>query len=262
MSIISLALLVLSHILADFTFQNKDLAEGKQKYFLKLLKHILIYFILSVILTIFYFNIKLIIILLSITVIHGLIDYFKILFEQAFNRRYSLEFFLFDQLLHITVLIAVYPFVSEFKLNIIFQIIYDFLINFYPILGRLTAVHIHSFIIIVIILIFNFKASNIIVNKVLIKYRADFKNKEASKGTAIGNLERLLVLIFVLMGTYSLVGLLFTAKSLIRFKELENCKDKNTNFVEYYLIGTFTSILIAIISGLIIKFLLNGVNII
>ncbi len=64
-------------------------------------------------------------------------------------------------------------------------------------------------------------------------------------GALIGLLERALVLTFVLLGQYTAIGLILTAKSIARYKELED-----RHFAEYYLIGTLSSMLFAILAGM------------
>ncbi|MGQ9854064.1 MAG: hypothetical protein ACUVTG_11770 [Candidatus Oleimicrobiaceae bacterium] len=64
-------------------------------------------------------------------------------------------------------------------------------------------------------------------------------------GALIGALERALTVTFVLLGQYTALGLVLTAKSITRFEEL-----KNRSFAEYYLIGTLASMLWAILVGL------------
>ncbi|MFL8968448.1 DUF3307 domain-containing protein [Helcococcus kunzii] len=66
---------------------------------------------------------------------------------------------------------------------------------------------------------------------------------EIGAGALIGSLERILSIIFLSMGQVSAIGLIYTAKSIARFKEIE----ENKRFAEYYLIGTLYSILYAII---------------
>lgn len=72
-------------------------------------------------------------------------------------------------------------------------------------------------------------------------------------GAWIGNLERLLSGIFILLGQFSAVGLTMTAKSVARYDQIS----KNPAFAEYYLIGTLYSILYTVILYcLIFRFLL------
>ena len=64
-------------------------------------------------------------------------------------------------------------------------------------------------------------------------------------GLAIGILERIFVLTLVLYGQFTAIILVLTAKSIARFEDL-----KKREFAEYYLIGTFTSMLFALFVGL------------
>jgi len=63
-------------------------------------------------------------------------------------------------------------------------------------------------------------------------------------GATIGIFERILTLALVLVGQYTAIILVLTAKSVARFETL-----KNREFAEYYLIGTFSSILFAMLVG-------------
>ncbi len=65
-------------------------------------------------------------------------------------------------------------------------------------------------------------------------------------GARVGILERLLVFTLIQVGQWSVIGFVVAAKSIARFRELE---DKA--FTDYYLAGTFTSLLVAIASGLL-----------
>jgi hypothetical protein len=69
-----------------------------------------------------------------------------------------------------------------------------------------------------------------------------------NRGEWIGILERIITVTFVLTGNYTAVAFVLTAKSIARFKELDS-KD----FAEYYLLGTSTSVAIALLAGTIAK---------
>lgn len=68
-------------------------------------------------------------------------------------------------------------------------------------------------------------------------------------GRWIGMLERMLVLALSMLGEYSAIAFVFTAKSIARFKEIE----QNRDFAEVYLLGTLTSVTIALFSALVAK---------
>ena len=68
----------------------------------------------------------------------------------------------------------------------------------------------------------------------------------ARVGSTIGVLERILIVVFVLTGTDVAIGFVVAAKTLARFRLLDD-----RDFAEYYLLGTLASVAIAIISALI-----------
>ena len=71
---------------------------------------------------------------------------------------------------------------------------------------------------------------------------------EIQRGRWIGNLERALLLAIIAEGSYPAIAFLIAAKGLIRSKELEN-----RDFAEYFLVGTFASIAVALAAGILIR---------
>ena len=74
---------------------------------------------------------------------------------------------------------------------------------------------------------------------------------EIQRGRWIGNLERALLLAIIAEGSYPAIAFLIAAKGLIRSKELEN-----RDFAEYFLVGTFASIAVALASGILIRWII------
>ncbi|HTV60393.1 MAG TPA: DUF3307 domain-containing protein [Verrucomicrobiae bacterium] len=72
-------------------------------------------------------------------------------------------------------------------------------------------------------------------------------------GLYIGWLERILILTAVLLRSPATVGLVLTAKSIVRYPEI-----KSGRFAEYFLIGTLLSILLALLGGIILLKILYG----
>jgi len=70
----------------------------------------------------------------------------------------------------------------------------------------------------------------------------------ARVGATIGVLERILIVVFVLTGSEAAVGFVVAAKTLARFRLLDD-----RDFAEYYLLGTLASVAVAIVSGLIAR---------
>ena len=95
------------------------------------------------------------------------------------------------------------------------------------------------------------KPTNIFIKLLLDKYKIGIQPECVeikNAGALIGNLERILTLVFVLVGHWEAIGFIIAAKSLLRFK------DSYTAKTEYVLAGTFLSFGIAVIIGIMIKY--------
>lgn len=67
-------------------------------------------------------------------------------------------------------------------------------------------------------------------------------------GELIGKLERVIVAALVLSGAATAIGFVLTAKSVARFKQMED-----RNFAERYLVGTLISVSVALAAALLVK---------
>lgn len=244
-------LLLTGHFLADFTFQPYRLSEKKKNSIKFLLLHSLIYTLLTFFVCLLFGNVlKIILFGAVISVSHILLDFMKIRLDKKYNNvRYTFFSFLFDQILHIAILFIVSLFLNGFNIighylvvkpynylslrlifsigiNKVFRIILAFVTVGYP--ASVFIKHFFNFI---------FKTGN---DKTALNVCQEDEDNKA--GSVIGILERLLVLILGLMGLYASIALVLTAKSIARFKQME---DKA--FAEKYLIGTLISMLIAIL---------------
>jgi hypothetical protein len=76
--------------------------------------------------------------------------------------------------------------------------------------------------------------------------RAHGHPSPARIGATIGVLERLLIVTFVLTGSTAAIGFVVAAKTLARFKQLDD-----RDFAEYYLLGTLASVGVALGSALL-----------
>ncbi len=74
---------------------------------------------------------------------------------------------------------------------------------------------------------------------------------ELARNRAIGLLERGLVLTFVLMGEYTVVGLVLIAMILSRFRSLDD-----REYADYFVISTMASFLLAVAGGAALKVVL------
>jgi hypothetical protein len=71
---------------------------------------------------------------------------------------------------------------------------------------------------------------------------------EYNRGRVIGTLERIAVYVLVVQGQYDALGLVLAAKGLARFQNLDD-----REFAEYFLIGTFLSVILAGAVALAVK---------
>ena len=99
------------------------------------------------------------------------------------------------------------------------------------------------------------KPSSILLGLFLKQWTPSSSNSQSlpKAGQWIGYIERILILTFVLVGSFEGVGFLLAAKSVFRFGELNKAKEIQTT--EYVLIGTFASFTIAILTGIAITHL-------
>lgn len=95
------------------------------------------------------------------------------------------------------------------------------------------------------------KPTNIFITNILQFYKPANKesNNENTKkvGRMIGTVERIIMLFFLLIRQYSLVGLVLTAKSIARYNKISEDKE----FAEYYLLGTLLSTICVLMISII-----------
>lgn len=77
-----------------------------------------------------------------------------------------------------------------------------------------------------------------------VEYEAEYKLvKDKKAGAIIGFLERIIIVIFISLQQYAAIGLVLTAKSIVRYDRIA----KDQEFSEYYLIGTLFSLISALV---------------
>jgi len=76
--------------------------------------------------------------------------------------------------------------------------------------------------------------------------------EEYNRGRLIGNLERIVLTIVVAAGSYAALAFLVAAKGVVRSDEFE----KDRDFTEYFLIGSLSSVLVALCAGMALRFAL------
>jgi hypothetical protein len=218
--------LILAHIIGDFYLQTDKYCQQKIEKKLCspfLYAHSIIIGVLSWIVVpygdFFFFT-------LLITISHLLIDAIKTYFPKGL---YS---FVADQCIHLAIIIGIALLYHRTNLPL-----YPI-----PIFNMISAP------LLLLAILLCMKPANILIRLILEKYKVgetvsceEIKNA----GALIGNLERILTVIFVLINQYEAIGFIIAAKSLLRFKDTDTAK------TEYVLAGTFLSFGIALICGLL-----------
>lgn len=241
--------LLLAHILGDFFLQNQHICDEKKEKGLcgiHLYGHAFVIFVLSAIVM---FSIKLWFAAIIIGVTHLVIDAIKSFLEKKlknkgteFENRFSLWLFIVDQCLHVIIILVVS--LWSVKLNSWNQPSY---------LSFITAKH----LLLILAFLICSKPANVLIREILnycqVKTMKDegFDNskEEATfkSGALIGVFERWIILLFLLVKGYLVIGYLITAKSILRFGEGER-----NERIEYILAGTLVSFAISIICGLLV----------
>ena len=116
----------------------------------------------------------------------------------------------------------------------------------------------NQFWIILTALILLTNPTSIIIKNIISIWTPENKNKDKSlqnAGNYIGILERLFIFSFILTGHFEAIGFLLAAKSIFRFGDLKEAKDRK--LTEYVLIGTLLSFGIALLIGLLVQIALG-----
>lgn len=221
--------LLMAHVIGDFYLQSDKYCKKKEESKLKspfLYVHSILHRVLS---WAFVSTVDFWIYALLIFVTHLLIDAMKSYMCKG------LWSFLIDQIAHIIILCFIaHLYVSQCHLPI--QSI-DFLNH----------ISIPAFVFAILCCL---KPTNILIKLILERYKiGETESCKSMKnaGALIGNLERILTLVFVLIGQYEAVGFILAAKSVLRFKDTDTAK------TEYVLAGTLLSFGIATLLGLMVK---------
>lgn len=238
----SLWLLLAAHLIADFSLQSADWAEKKTQKFRYLVGHAFVYAV--VIAVISFLCIPSSIVLIPFVIIalsHFFIDWIRVHADKKYKTPAAhFSSFVIDQVLHIAI---IYVSVCAFGLN-------EQTRNW---LTDLTAaVPVEQILRYVLIFVIILDPASVFVKKLSIYVsggtNSSGQKKEPPVGSVIGKLERILTVILVLCGEIGAIGFVLTAKSLARYKQLDN-----QNFAEKYLVGTLSSTAIAIIAALLLK---------
>ena len=223
--------LLLAHLIGDFLLQPTSWVEDKEKNKQKslyLYLHIFLHGAIAWILVgekdFFWFAILL-------AVSHGFIDFLKLYFQTKKTKRI---WFSIDQILHLLVIVIVTLIYTNTKIE----------------LDHLSS----QFWIVLTGIVLLTKPTSIIIKNIISIWTPENKTKDNSlqnAGNYIGILERLFVFCFILTGHFEAIGFLLAAKSIFRFGDLKEAKDRK--LTEYVLIGTLLSFGVALLIGLLVQ---------
>ncbi|AWK04953.1 DUF3307 domain-containing protein [Flavobacterium crocinum] len=229
--------LLLAHLLGDFIWQpgswvtDKETKKHKSIY---LYIHIILHGILAAILA---GEIRFIPYAILIAVTHGIIDLIKLNFQKKKNKR---TWFVVDQIAHILVLIGVVLLYENKNIPPFWQ-------------ENVFWIYLTGILLLT-------KPTSIFIKTIISIWAPESKlnnqdNSLVAAGNYIGILERLFVFGFILTNHFEAIGFLLAAKSIFRFGDLKEAKDRK--LTEYVLIGTLISFGIAILAGLLVQMLLQ-----
>lgn len=230
--------LILAHLVGDFILQPHSWVKAKEEKRLKawqLYIHVILHGLLSILLI---WNWHFWKYMLFIIGSHLSIDLIKLFMQREKIKRL---FFFADQLLHIISICFIG--LCYQGLGISFD---DGFIN-------------ESVWILLTSILFLSYPSAIIIKILIAKWSpqtgAEVDESLQNAGKYIGILERLLVFIFIITNHWEAVGFLVTAKSVFRFGDLKESKERK--LTEYILIGTLISFGMAILIGILYQKLLS-----
>lgn len=265
--------LILAHVAGDFLFQKESIIRLRySKGILKQLKgnemHALVYLIITLLCSLYYFSLKSLLFILILTVSHFIIDLVKsIIVSKNSLRQYSIAIFLVDQFLHFSAIIAVSAYISNhYTSPSILNPVIIGIKGLLPLQGVVLTYSMKVFLAVILILVdlwgvgvfirlfFNYlkykspeaKYKKNIESGIIIIPQQNGGTRDG--GFLIGILERLFIITSIVLLKPEFIGFVLTAKSIARFKKFDD-----DSFVEIFIIGTFISFITAIFTGIIIK---------
>lgn len=224
--------LLLAHLLGDFLLQPTSWVIEKESRKIKSFKLYLHVLLHGVLVYLFIGNWSL---ALALLLSHFAIDTLKL---YAQKERTKVRWFWIDQVLHILSLVALYYF------------------WFHPDWQSITLFETPVFWIYATAILFLTSVSGILIQVVLKKWSDELIVMENDSlkdaGKYIGILERLLIFFLIIAGYWEPIGFLIAAKSIFRFGDLKEAKDRK--LTEYILMGTLLSFTLAIVVGLVVRY--------
>ncbi|WP_110656005.1 DUF3307 domain-containing protein [Salinicola halimionae] len=235
--------LLLAHTIADFILQSDIWAKQKQQHHwrtISLYWHVAIHS-LSSLAVIIIFGIEISIAIVAMLIIgltHWLVDVLK-----SYTPPRQVRFFLLDQGLHLIILTAVWWWITDADMAVL---PIDIRMLWQP-----------KTLLIALTYLVVTRPASVLIALIMRRWSegVDTRGTLADAGARIGMLERFLILTFVLSHQMAAIGFLLTAKSVLRFGDLY--EDRDRKLTEYVLLGTMLSFSLTLTLGLLARYLLS-----
>jgi hypothetical protein len=230
----ALALLLLGHVLGDFTFQTERLAERKHRLG-PLVTHVGIVTVVHALALLPLLSATTAVLVAAVGAAHLCIDAVTARLRDPESP--SVARFLGDQAAHVVVLLVAWSVLEPATWTNAPVV---------DALGGAAALPwaaLSTAAVYVAVFAFAHEGANTIVRGVLpdVDLESDEESQDIEAGHLIGTLERWVILVLGLAGRWESVALVVAVKSIARFEEL-----KQRAFAEYFLVGTLSSVLVAV----------------
>ncbi len=233
--------LILAHLIADFLLQPNGWVKAKRKHMLnswQLYVHSAIHGILPFVFVAKFWFLPYAIIL---AVFHFLIDAGKLYLTKKYQKT---DWFFLDQLAHLLVIVGIWGVITHPAISV------QWLEN-PKIWLAATALYLLTF------------PAAVTISHIMRSWTLEIENSIslslANSGKYIGIFERLLMFAFICYNQWAAIGLLITAKSVFRFGDLKN--ERERKLTEYILLGSLISMLWAVAVTLGFLALCKNINI-
>ncbi|EHI69487.1 DUF3307 domain-containing protein [Streptococcus ictaluri] len=224
-----ISIFLIAHFLSDFQLQSQETADKKNSDKNFLIKHLLGVALPLVVISIIMPST--ISISLLVWLSHAVIDFSKPYLAKILKLS-QIKSFAIDQILHIFCILGIVCLMWE---------------------GHVPGLLDNPYLKVMLFMVLITKPSNITFKIFFDRFQPRTQAKLdtiSGAGAMIGNLERIVIGICMVMGQFASVGLVFTAKSIARYDKIS----KDPVFAEYYLIGSLFSILSVFVAAWICFF--------
>lgn len=247
-----------AHLCGDFLLQNDSLVAEKNAGRIRAhLKHGLLITVLTWLATHCYGLMAAFFYAVLVGLAHLVIDGAKSWLEKGKTAGTQLFLFLLDQGLHLLVLLAFFPLFPTTTPDPRVTAFYQRFLPATPVFalemfGPFTGLSVENSLWIAVTYLAAVFGGAVLINRILAWLTDEAQTEKTRRlSSAIGVMERLILITLVAADAVAAVGFVLAAKSLARYQELNN-----RDFAEYYLVGTLASFTLSLFAGLWLKSIL------